>query len=180
MNGKFKKSVTCSNGSCARLAEFDFTEEIVKMVVLTGLVDDDVKREVLANETLENMTLEQTISTVELREQALRSLSSNIPPAKAAGADHASRIGKTDPRLKKEGKCDKCSKIFKCFILTRAQKIMEVKSCRDCHRKYQQARRDSKTNKSKDNQTNSSEENALMWDMMTLDHDIGSAYNTEP
>ena len=82
MNGKFKKSVTCSNGSCARLAEVDFTEEIVKMVVLTGLVDDDVKREVLANETLENMTLEQTISTVELREQALRSLSSNIPPAK--------------------------------------------------------------------------------------------------
>ena len=80
-------SVTCSNGSCARLAEVDFTEEIVKMVVLTGLVDDDVKREVLANETLENMTLEQTISTVELREQDLRSLSSNFPPSKAAFSD---------------------------------------------------------------------------------------------
>ena len=180
MNGKFKKSVTCSNGSCARLAEVDFTEEIVKMVVLTGLVDDDVKREVLANETLENMTLEQTISTVELREQALRSLSSNIPPAKAAGADHASSIGKSDPRLKKEGKCDKCSKIFKCFILTRAQKVMEVKSCRDCHRKSQQARRDSRNNKSKDNQTSNSEESALMWDMMGLNHDVGSACSAEP
>ena len=44
MNGKFKKSVTCSNGSCARLAEVDFTEEIVKMVVLTRLLDDDIKR----------------------------------------------------------------------------------------------------------------------------------------
>ena len=47
MNGKFKKSITCSNRSCARLAEVDFTEEIVKMVFLTGLVNDDVKREVL-------------------------------------------------------------------------------------------------------------------------------------
>ena len=53
------------------------------MVLLAGLSDDNVKREVLANERLEHMSLEQTISTVETREQALRSL--NNPPAKDAG-----------------------------------------------------------------------------------------------
>ena len=52
MNGMLKISVTCRNGSCARLAEINFTEESVKMVVLTGLVDDDVKIEVLANDSV--------------------------------------------------------------------------------------------------------------------------------
>ena len=50
----------------------------------------------------------------------------------------------------------------------------------NCHRKSQQARRDSRNNKSKDNQTSNSEESALMWDMMGLDHDVGSACSTEP
>ena len=52
-NGKFRKAFKCGNADCSREAEVDFTEEIVKMVVLTGFADDDVKREVLANETLE-------------------------------------------------------------------------------------------------------------------------------
>ena len=67
------------------------------MVLLAGLSDDDVKREVLANEKLENMSLEQTISTVEIREQALRLL--NKTPANAAGAETRKTGSKSDPRL---------------------------------------------------------------------------------
>ena len=120
INGKFGKNVTCSREGCEQSTAVDFTDDIVKMVLLAGLSDDDVKREVLANEKLENMSLEQTISTVEIREQALRLL--NKTPANAAGAETQKTGSKSDPRLKKEGKCEKCSKAFKCFILTRAQK----------------------------------------------------------
>ena len=40
------------------------------------------------------------------------------------------------------GEVLKVLKTFKCFILTRAQKIVEVRHCRDCFRKEKQSRRD--------------------------------------
>ena len=173
INGKFRKNVTCSREGCEQSTAVDFTDDIVKMVLLAGLSDDDVKREVLANERLENMSLEQTISTVEIREQALRSL--NNPPAKAAGAETPRAGNKSDPRLKKEGKCEKCSKSFKCFILTRAQKIIEVRQCRDCFRKEKQPRRDnSKGGKNDGAKPQDSEESALMWDMLALEYESES------
>ena len=74
INGKFCKNVMCSREGYEESIAVDFTFDIVKMVLLAGLSDDDVKRELLANERLKNMSLEQTISTVEIKKQALRSL----------------------------------------------------------------------------------------------------------
>ena len=58
INSKFCKNVTCSKGGCEQSTAVDFTDDIVKMVLLAGLSEDNVKREVLANERLENMSLE--------------------------------------------------------------------------------------------------------------------------
>ena len=82
------------------------------------------KKEVLANDKLEKMSLEQTISTVEIREQALRSLTNVRNPTKAASAETPKTAVKSDPRLKKDSKCEICTKSFKCFIVTRAQQII--------------------------------------------------------
>ena len=123
--GKSRKNVTYSREECEQSTVVDFTDDIVKMVLLAGLSDDDVKKEVPANKKSENMSLEQTISTVEIGEQALNHYRSlNNIPAKAAGAETAKAGSKSDPRLKKEGKREKCSKAFSCCILTRAQRII--------------------------------------------------------
>ena len=87
VNGKFCKDVKCKGTRCEQSTVVDFTDDIVKMVLLAGLADNNVKKEVLANDKLEKMSLEQTISTVEIREQALRSLTNTRTPAKAAGAE---------------------------------------------------------------------------------------------
>ena len=107
INGKFRKDVKCARAGCEQSTAVYFTDDIVKMVLLAGLADDDVKKEVLANDKLEKMSLEQTISTVEIREQALRSLTNVRTPAKAAGAETPKTAAKSDPRLKKESKCEK-------------------------------------------------------------------------
>ena len=61
--------------------DVDFTDKIVKMVPLAGLADYDVKKEILANDKLGKMSLEQTISTVQIREQALISFTNVRTPA---------------------------------------------------------------------------------------------------
>ena len=61
--------------------DVDFTDKVVKMVLLAGLADDDVKKEILANDKLGKMSLEQTISTVQIREQARRSFTNVHIPA---------------------------------------------------------------------------------------------------
>lgn len=164
MNGKFRKKVTCGKSGCTESTMADFTDEIVKMVILTGLGDDDVKKEVLANDKLEDMSLEQTIGLVEMREQALRSLCGTHPPAKAASTEQSMKAAKSDPRLKKDGKCDKCSRSFKCFILSRAQKVIEIKMCKACFQKTQNERREhNNRGKREETKESGSEENALMW-----------------
>ena len=67
----------------------------------------------MSDDKLGKMSLEQTMSTVEIRERALRSLANVRTPVKAASAETPKTGVKSDPRLKKDGKCDKCSKSMK-------------------------------------------------------------------
>ena len=64
VNGKLCKDVKFTGASCEQSTVVDFTDKIVKMVLLTGIAYEDVKKEVLANDKLEKMSLKQTISTV--------------------------------------------------------------------------------------------------------------------
>ena len=151
--------------------DVNFTDKIVKMVLLAGLADADadVKKEILSNDKLEKLSLEHTISTVQIREQALRSFTNVRTPA---SAETPKTAVKSNPRFKKESKCEKCSKSFKYFILTRAKRIIKVKECRYCYKKSQQQQQD-KNVKQEDAKPNGSEEKSIMWDMMALEHVTG-------
>ena len=48
----FRKDVKCTGTRCEQSTVVDFTDDILKMVLLA---DDDVKKEVLANDKLEKM-----------------------------------------------------------------------------------------------------------------------------
>ena len=89
-------------------------DEIIRMVLLAGLSDRDVKRELLADERLEKISVEQTILTVEIMEQALRSL--NNMPAKVAGAETTKTGSKSDPRLKKKGELCSTECIYMLYL----------------------------------------------------------------
>ena len=80
--------------------DVNFTDKIVKMVLLAGLADADadVKKEILSNDKLEKLSLEHTISKVQIREQALR-LFRNV--CTHASAESPKTAVKSDQDLRK-------------------------------------------------------------------------------
>ena len=54
--------------------QVDFSDRVVKVVVLNGLCDEDVKREVLGDSGLDDKSLEDTVKLVEAEEVGLRSV----------------------------------------------------------------------------------------------------------
>ena len=61
-------SIECTSATCNHT--IDFTNVMVKDVVISGLVDEDVKKEVLGWEDLDDKSLEETIYFIEAKEMA--------------------------------------------------------------------------------------------------------------
>jgi hypothetical protein len=63
-----KYSIECTKAECNQV--IDFTDVMVKDVVISGLVDEDVKKDVLGWTDLDDKSLEDTVSFVEAKEMA--------------------------------------------------------------------------------------------------------------
>ena len=63
-----KYSIECTNAECNQV--IDFTNVMVKDVVISGLVDEDVKKDVLGWTDLDTKSLEDTVSFIEAKEMA--------------------------------------------------------------------------------------------------------------
>ena len=54
--------------------DVDFSDNIVKMVLLNGLADEDIKREILGTDNLDTKDLNTVLGLIETKECATRSL----------------------------------------------------------------------------------------------------------
>ena len=68
-----KYSIECTSTECNQT--IDFTDVMVKDVIISGLVDEDVKKDVLGWTDLDDKSLEDTVSFVEAKEMARDALS---------------------------------------------------------------------------------------------------------
>ena len=68
-----KLSVKCPHGTAV-----DYSEEIVKQVVLAGMSDDEIKRKVLGAVGIDEKSLNDTIAFIETEEMAARSMTNLI------------------------------------------------------------------------------------------------------
>ena len=69
----------CTATGCT--ATVDYTEDIVKFVMLSGIVDEEIKRDILGYVDLDTKSLADTISLIEGKEMAARAMKSG-PPAR--------------------------------------------------------------------------------------------------
>ena len=131
-------TVPCTEPACARnRAPFiSYCDEIVKQVVLCGLADTDIKREVLGVSGINGKTLTETLGLIEDKETAARSATDR---ATSGAATSYKKISAADNRLKSTGKCEKCSKTFNNKAVRskkgRDDEITTFKECKDCWRK---------------------------------------------
>ena len=150
-----KLSQKCTNCD----ATVDFSDRVVKTVMLNGLCNEDVRKEVLGDSGLDEKSLEDTIKLVEAKEAALRSTggANDDQSSGVTGYSKYKKIQATDKRLQEKGKCDSCKEEFLIHGVVRRpgkdDEIKRYKICKPCFDK-----RKKKANKK---EKNSDEEGAV-------------------
>ena len=130
-------SIVCSSGTCTQVN--DFTDVMVKDVVISGLADEDVKKEVLGWCDLDNKTLVETIAFIEAKEMARDALSKG--PIAAALSTY--KKSKAESAVKSATKIQcKSSKteIDKFLWSRRLKKSIECIYCHPCWKKNRQSK----------------------------------------
>ena len=99
-------TVACTNNACPNRNPpyISYCDEIIKQVVLNGLVDHDIKKEVLGTAGVDTKSLMDTLGLIENKETAARSVGTRT----VAGAAMTSykKIQADDKRLSSTAKCD--------------------------------------------------------------------------
>ena len=68
----------CTRTGCD--TTISFSQNLIKLVILTGISDEDNKKDPMGIDGLDGKTLNQTIAIIEIKEMAARSFSGSIAP----------------------------------------------------------------------------------------------------
>ena len=123
----------CSNDNCSQIV--DYTENIVKYVVISGIADEEIKKNVLGHADLDSKSLNNTISLIETKEMAARAMSIagcnndfNMAVHKKVNQKSSKDL---DINLATKTNCKTCDKQMLKFT-PRKGKIKEFSHCIDC------------------------------------------------
>ena len=110
----------------------DFTDVMVKDVVVAGLVDEEVKKDVLGWSDLDDKSLEETITFIEAKEMARDALNKGQITAGIS----TYKKGKSDAKAVTKAQCKSCKVEIEKLIWSRRQKKMvECALCLPCWKK---------------------------------------------
>lgn len=134
---------TCTASLCSQ--QIDFSDEIVKYVVISGIADEEIKKDVLGHADLDTRSLNDTITLIENKEMAVRAMSSGASSGDSnmaihqQGADLKHPTGHYtckdgDQTLQMKTNCRMCNKVMMKFKLRRGQP-KEFTHCINCWKK---------------------------------------------
>lgn len=122
-------TIDCSSNTCNQ--KNDFTDIMVKDVLITGLSDDDVKKEVLGWAELDEKSVQNTVKFIESKEMARDALAKQS----VAGVSSYKEKQKGDQKAKILTKCKDCNTEMEKFAWNKRQhKMIECSVCLKCWR----------------------------------------------
>ncbi|KAF0303445.1 hypothetical protein FJT64_024562 [Amphibalanus amphitrite] len=62
---KWTKSGPCSAEGCTGSAQIDYTDDIVKLVLLNGIADEDIRKNVLGTTDIDSRSLADTVTLID-------------------------------------------------------------------------------------------------------------------
>ncbi|KAK4305129.1 hypothetical protein Pmani_022961 [Petrolisthes manimaculis] len=71
---QWSKTGVCTTATCSGTVTIDYTEDIVKLVLLNGLADEEIRKEVLGTTEIDTKTLNETVCLVDSKETAARAM----------------------------------------------------------------------------------------------------------
>jgi len=124
----------CSRDGCAQ--KNDFTDVLVKDVLVTGIADEEVRKETLGWSELDKKSLEETVTFIEAKEMARDALQTS---AIAANSAYKIKLKNPPHRAQKTAatsRCKQCKVEIDELVWSRRQKKMiERTLCTSCWRK---------------------------------------------
>ena len=148
--GKARSCALAKKCDCGCNSMVDYSDHIVKIVLINGIADEEIKREVLGVDKLDDLSLNETVGLIETKECAARSLNANGATVGRQDATEAAvsgykRILKSDRRLAIMAKCDTCGENFKKHAVRQGRnkddELLTYKSCKECFVKAHKKRR---------------------------------------
>ena len=139
---QWQASGPCGKAGCDGVTVVDYTDELVKLVVLNGLADEEIRKEVLGTPNIDTTSLSETVQLVEGKETAARAMADEgsrvaastykkersrrpVPPQQPARED--------DGRLSQTFRCP-CGCVTQRFGKIRGR-VIEFKTCKPCWQK---------------------------------------------
>ena len=123
----------CSATGCAQ--DVDYTDDIVKYVVISRISDETIKKDILGHADLDTRSLNDTISLIKNKEMAARAMSSpgtttdfSIAPLHSSKQKQSKEL---QAKLALKTKCATCSKQMQRFKVLRGR-VKEFSLCIDC------------------------------------------------
>lgn len=139
---QWTKTGDCTQATCQGTISIDYSEDIVKLVLLSGLVDDEIRKEVLGTVGVDTMTLSDTVDLVDSKETASRAMVVESPKVAASSykkmgrgqlSSEAGRSPNETDKVKRKIRCQ-CGCLTPQFGKVRGR-LREFKRCLDCWKK---------------------------------------------
>ena len=119
----------CSSRVCTHVN--DYTDMFVKDVLIAGLADDEIKKEVLGWTDLDTKTVEETVSFIEAEEMARDAMCKTPPVTASISGYKAQRTTNNGQRTMIQ--CGTCKSQTEKFVWNQRQKkTIEVSLCLSC------------------------------------------------
>ena len=112
-----------------------FSDVIVKDVFISGIADDEIKREVLGWSQLDEKSIEETVAYVEAKEMARTAMNRGSTAAPISNYKKKSKqsTSQRPPSIRKSGQCKECKVEIDSLIWSRRRKEMvERNFCSKC------------------------------------------------
>ena len=97
---------------CPHNTDVDYSEEMVKQVVIASMYDEEIKRKVLSTVGIDDKSLNETVGIIETEEMASRSMLVASESSQAGATSFKKQILPSDKRLKLKGICATCRSEF--------------------------------------------------------------------
>ena len=128
----FTTKGSCGNDACIA----DFTDDMVKMIMINGLADEDVKKDILSTIDIDDKTLADTVSLIDSKEITARAMMAT-PTVAISSYKKSKKPPQGDQTIKI--KCTDCARAMPKVTMVRGRP-REFKKCKDCWDKNRAAK----------------------------------------
>ena len=143
-------TIPCPHLCCAGKEPIDYTSKVVKDILMGGVVDTDIRRELMGHSGIDKLSSKEIVQVVEEKEIARNACSvngsdvggvsayrrqSNAPPNNKNNSKDDSEVS-NNKKLLLKGKCSKCSSDIQLYTRFRSGKMNKepFQTCVKCYK----------------------------------------------